>query len=259
MVIKNSYISIICFIVLAFVSCTAPKNYIYVQDKGNTKDSTTKTSNTLAYKIKPKDVLYIKTISIDQEAPVVAGSQSSGGGSGNDFSSDLGAYLSSYSVNDSGFIELPMIGKINVNGLTVDETQKAIQQKVNFYLKNSLVVVKLLSFNITVLGEVTRPGTFPIYKTKINILEALALAGDLTINGNRTQIKLIKQSEPENIINIDITNKTILQSDYFYLSPGDIIYVKPNRSKFFGTNPFPFATVVSSITTLILILNYIHK
>ena len=255
MAIKISHISIISFIVLAFVSCTAPKNYIYLQDKGNTKDSTNKTSNSSVYKIKPKDILYIKTISVDQSTTTSLNSNEQA----NSITSEIGAYMSSYDVSDSGFVNLPMLGKINVNGLSVDEAQKAIQQKVNFYLKNALVVVKLLSFNITVLGEVMKPGTFPIYKTKINILEAMALAGDLTINGNRTQIKLIKQSEPNNIINIDITNKNLLQSDYYYLSPGDIIYVKPNRSKFFGTNPFPFATVVSSITTLILILNYIHK
>ena len=255
MVIKISQISIIGFIVFVISSCTAPKNYIYLQDKGNNKDTVKQTNNTSAYKIRSKDILFIKTISVDQTSPMSLNSNEQS----NAITSDIAAYMSSYNVSDSGFINLPMLGKINVDGLTVDEIQTTIQQKVNYYLKNSLVIVKLLSFNITVIGEVARPGTYNIYKTKINILEALGLAGDLTINGNRTHIKLIRQTVPGKIIDIDLTDKNLLKSDYYYLSPDDIVYVKPNGSKFFGTNPFPFATVVSSITTLILILNYLHK
>jgi polysaccharide export outer membrane protein len=177
----------------------------------------------------------------------------------NQISSDLSAYLNSFDVDDSGFVNLPLMGKILVKDLGISECQKAIQEKVNLYLKNALVIVKLLNFNITVLGEVTKPGTYKVYNNQVTILEALGLAGDLTMYGNRKQILLIRQNNPENTITIDLTDKKLLNSDYFYLQPNDVLYIKPNRSKLFGTNPFPFATVLSSITTLILVLNYLSK
>jgi polysaccharide export outer membrane protein len=254
--IKIIKIGFICLILFALFSCTPQKNYIYLQDKGNGKGVTKDINKTYSYKIKPKDVLYIKTVPIDQASSL---SISSNEQTVSAFSTDLGAYLNSFNVDDSGYVNLPLIGKILVNGLTIEESQKAIQEKVNYYLKNSLVIVKLLNFKITVLGEVNKPGSFNVYNTRINILEALGLAGDLTMNGNRKQIILVRQNDPDKVINIDLTDKQLLQSEYFYLSPDDVIYIKPNKSKFFGTNPFPFATVLSSITTIILILDYIHK
>ena len=248
-------ICIFLIILLGLFSCTPQKNYIYLQDKESNSGTTNVKANTFEYKIKPKDVLYIKTVPIDE--PSITSLNSSVQAS--QISSDLTAYLNSFDVSDSGFVNLPLIGNVFVKDLSISECQKAIQEKVNQYLKNALVIVKFLNFNITILGEVTRPGTYKIYNNQINILEALGLAGDLTIYGNRKQILLIRQNNPENIIPIDLTDKKLLNSDYFYLQPNDVLYIKPNRSKLFGTNPFPFATVLSSITTLILILNYLSK
>ncbi|NTW33600.1 MAG: polysaccharide export protein, partial [Bacteroidetes bacterium] len=107
--------------------------------------------------------------------------------------------------------------------------------------------------------EVIRPGIYKVYNTKINILEALGMAGDLTIYGNRKDIMLIRQNLPGKYTFINLTDRNILNSNYFYLQPNDILYIKPNKSKFFGTIPFPFATVLSTITTLILVLNYVSK
>ncbi len=248
-------ITAVCFIFTFLYSCTPQKNYIYLQQKDGNQDIVNQSNKQFAYKIKPKDVLYIKTVPIDEESALSISSNSQS----NQYSTELGAYLNSFSVNDSGYIELPLVGKIRVEGLNIDEIQQVIQKKVDFYLKNSLVVVKLLSFDITILGEVNRPGTFKVYNTELNLLEALGMAGDLTMNGNRNQVVLVRQNQQKELIKLDLTDKNILQSEYFYLLPNDIIYVKPNKSKFFGTNPFPFATVLSSITTLILVLNFINK
>ncbi|HNW99364.1 MAG TPA: polysaccharide biosynthesis/export family protein [Bacteroidales bacterium] len=230
MAIKTLKICFVFFILIpSFFSCTPQKNYIYLQDKGNNSGTVSDKNISFVYKIKPKDVLYIKTVPIDEESSLSLNANTQT----NAYSTELGAYLNSFSVNDSGFVELPMIGKINVKGLTIEESQKVIQEKVDYYLKNSLVIVKLLNFNITILGEVNKPGTFKVYNTQLNILEAIGLAGDLTMNGNRKQISLIRQNNPEKVIPIDITDKNLLQSEYFYLLPNDVIYVKPraNASK----------------------------
>jgi len=253
MKVKVSFVILITL--LGLFSCTPQKNYIYLQDKGNNSGTTTVKANTFEYKIKPKDILYIKTVPIDEPSTTSLNSSVQS----NAISSDLSAYLNSFDVSDSGFVNLPLIGKILVTDLSLTECQKVIQEKVNLYLKNTLVVVKLLNFNITLLGEVTKPGTYRVYNNQVTILEALGLAGDLTINGNRKQILLIRQNNNNNIINIDLTDKNLLYSDYFFLQPNDVLYIKPTRSKIFGTNPFPFATVLSAITTFFLVLNYLTK
>jgi polysaccharide export outer membrane protein len=253
MKIKVSFVILI--VLLGLFSCTPQKNYIYLQDKGNNSGTSTVKANTFEYKIKPKDVLYIKTVPIDE--PSITSLNSSV--QSNAMSSDLSAYLNSFDVSDSGFVNLPLIGSILVNDLTIAGCQKIIQEKVNLYLKNTLVVVKLLNFNVTVLGEVNKPGTYRVYNNQVTILEALGLAGDLTINGNRKQIMLVRQNNNGNIINIDLTDKKLLYSDYFYLQPNDVLYIKPTRSKIYGTNPFPFATALSAVTTFFLVLNYLKK
>jgi polysaccharide biosynthesis/export protein len=253
MAMKPIKFSLIIFILFTLFSCTSQKNFLYLQDKGNSSLKTQ--ADTFDYRIRSKDLLFIKILSIDQASSTSLNpaSQTS------DISGTQSAYLNGYYVSDSGFVELPLIGKILVQGLTIEESQKAVQKKVNIYLKNSLAVVKLLNFNITVLGEVNNPGNFSIYNTRLNLLEAIGYAGDLTINANRKQIMLIRQENTEKIISIDLTDKNVLQSEYFYMLPNDVIYVKPNKSKFYGTNPFPFAAVLSTVTTLILVLNFISK
>lgn len=251
---KVQVLFIFSLFLLGLFSCTPQKNYVYLQDKGNNNETTNVNTNTFEYKIKGKDLLYIKTVPIVEPSTTSLNSSMA-----STASTGMSAYLDGYDVNDSGFVNLPLIGKVLVKDLTIAECQKAIQEKVNLYLKNALVIVKLLNFNITVLGEVNNPGTFQVNNNKVNILEVLGLAGDLTINGNRKQIMLVRQNDGNRIINIDLTDKKLLYSDYFYLQPNDILYIKPNRSKIFGTNPFPFATVLSAITTVILIINYIGK
>ena len=254
-------ISYFILLFLGIFSCTSPKNYIYLQDKaGNTNTNTNTNSaatKSFEYKIKPKDVLYIKIVPIDISNAISLNADQGAGSI--TASTDLSAYLSSYDVNDSGIIKLPLIGELNVNGKTISQCQDIIQEKVDVYLKDALIIVKLMNFRITVLGDVTRPGTYSIYNSQCSILDALGLAGDLTMYGNRKEIILIRQTVFGKTISLDLTDKNIINSDYYYLMPNDIIYVKPNRSKFFGTNPFPFATILSSITTLILVLNYIKN
>ncbi|MFH0865027.1 MAG: polysaccharide biosynthesis/export family protein [Bacteroidota bacterium] len=240
------------FIFAGIFSCTPEKRYVYLQDKNESK---TDNGSVFTYRIRVSDALYIKIIPINDETSISIGNESNAGSS----ISDLGAYLNSYDVDDSGCVKLPLAGKIQVKDLTIKECQETIQESVNVYLKNATVFVKLVNFNITVLGEVTKPGTYAVRNNQVNILQALGMAGDLTVNGNRTDIMVVRSTENNKIVYLDLTDKNIISSPYFYLLPEDVVYVKPNKAKFFGTNPFPFATVISTITTLLLILNYFSK
>jgi polysaccharide export outer membrane protein len=167
------------------------------------------------------------------------------------------AYLYSYEVSDSGFVTIPVIGKVYVSGLTVYQIKDTIQKSIDQYLKGATIIVKLTNFKITVLGEVNHPGTFKTYDNSINVLEAIGLAGDLTTYGNRQKIMIIRQNENNKVYFIDITDRKIIYSNEFYLLPNDIIYVDALKAKAYGFNVFPFATLLSGITTLILLFNYL--
>jgi polysaccharide biosynthesis/export protein len=252
MPIKSIY-KILFFIVIfiGLCSCTPQKRLRYLQDKNNSKDSIAQNRVLNVYKVRPKDNLYIKIISMDEKAYSFFNGESG--------TSNLGenaAFLNSYDVNDSGFVFIPVIGKIHVSGLSVNQIKDTIQRSIDQYLKGATIIVKLTNFKITVLGEVNHPGTFKAYDNSLNLLEAIGLAGDLTIYGNRQKIMIIRQDENNKVYFVDITDRKIIYSKEFYLLPNDIIYVDALKAKAYGFNVFPFATIVASITTLILLFNY---
>ena len=199
--------------------------------------------------------MYIKISGLDEETYKFFNKESS---DRQYMSNNASIYLNSYAVDDSGYVNFPFIGKILVKNLTIEQTKELIQKNVSEYLNQATVFVKLVNYNITLLGEFKNPGIYTVYNDKISIMEAFGLAGDLTDYGNRKNITLIRQTNQGSIVNyIDLTDKKLLQSEYYFLMPGDIIYVQPMRAKSLGLRTFPFATLLSTITTLILVLNYI--
>ncbi len=128
-----------------------------------------------------------------------------------------------------------------VKGLTVEEVQQFIQSNANKYFNNAIVIVKLVSFKVTVLGEVKNPGYYFVYNNQATALEALGMAGDLTTFGNRRNIKLLRQHiSGTEVILLDLTNPELLKSDYFYLKPGDVLYVEPLKGEIQGERTWSF-------------------
>src|SRR4030065_836641 len=113
----------------------------------------------------------------------------------NNYYTESGIYLNSYTVNDSGYVEFPLIGKIMVNNFTIEQIREKIQQRVNEYVKNTIVIVKLANFRVSMLGEFKNPGKYVVYQDKINIFEAIAMAGDMTDFAKRNKVLLVRQSE----------------------------------------------------------------
>ena len=166
--------------------------------------------------------------------------------------------MNSYSISSEGNIDFPIVGKVYVRDLTAEQIKTILQQLVSEYLKEITVVVKIVNFRITIVGEVNRPGEFTIYKDDINLFEAISLGGDMSEFANRTRVALIRQAKGGSQVHyLDLTSDKILNSDYYYLQPNDIIYISPLGYKRWGLgSTFPWALVLASISTTLLMINY---
>lgn len=209
------------------------------------------------YKIQRRDVLYIKVISLNQEANNMINATPDFGG--NLFSNEAGFYLYGYTVNDSGNIELPIIGEINIEGKTVEEAKYEIKKSASKLLKNATVVVKLISFKYSVLGEVARPGIYTNFNNQLTVLEAISQAGDINEFGNRNKVLVLRPTTAgTKTYRFDLTNISLLTSEGFFLLPNDIVYVEPVKSKNFRNNIPTYSLLLSTASTLILLLNFIN-
>lgn len=224
----------VCLAILFLSGCTSYKKVPYIQDT----DAVSIMQDTFYMydaKIMPKDLLTITVNSLDPEAaaPFNLTVQSSINVA---YSSSLThqATLQQYLVSNDGTIDFPVLGILKVGGLTKGEAENLIREKISGYFKESPIVnVRMTNYKISVLGEVQKPGVFTINNEKVNIFEALAMAGDLTIWGKRDNVKLIRDDADgqRKAINLDLTKSDILTSPYYYLQQNDILYVTPNKSK----------------------------
>jgi polysaccharide export outer membrane protein len=258
LVTKPALVSLLLMVL--FSSCVPQKKIKYLQ-KEQEKDTASfihANKRNSEYKIQVKDNLYIRVFALDEKAFQFFNKQS-GTNSYNDFANDASIYLNSYSVNAEGNIDFPIVGKVYVKDLTVDQIKTILQQLIGEYLKEITVVVKTVNFRVTLVGEVMRPGEFTIYKDDINVFEAISLAGDLTEFANRNRVALIRQVNGGSQVHyLDLTSDKILGSAYYYLEPNDIIYISPLGYKRWGLgSTFPWIIVLSSLTTALLLISYL--
>jgi polysaccharide biosynthesis/export protein len=242
-------------ILLFLSSCVTNKQvkYLQRQQKSDTLSSF-KNRKTLDYKIRPHDDLYIRIFSMDDKSNALFNKGMNSAGSA---SSNLGTYLDSYTVNDSGYVDFPLIGNVYVNELKVDEAKNLIQSLVREYLVDVQVTVKMLSFKVTFLGEVKRPGPVMVFRDKFNIFEGISEAGDLTDWAKRDKIAVIRQTkEGSRVYYMDLNSINILGSDSFYLEPNDIVYVPPLGIKRWGWETFPWGIAFGAVSTALLLINY---
>lgn len=243
-----------------FASCVPQKKMLYLKEAqmlSETQSINYVNERSVNYKLQPGDNLYIRFINpIDeQSAASLTGDYSS-----RTISSDASIYLSSYTVDEDGFIELPLVGKIEVKNQTVDEAKALIQNELDKFANQTTIVVKLSNFNLTVLGEVTRPGMFKVYQSQINLFEAVSMAGNMTNFAKRDEVKIIRQTDNgSEIITVDMGSADILSSPYYYLKPNDIVYVEPLKIKQWGFTTFPYATVFSIVSLAVTLFALFRK
>ena len=167
--------------------------------------------------------------------------------------------LMPYLVDNDGYITFPVIGRLKVGGLTKSEAEKLIFEKIRPYMaesENPVVIVRMSSYSVSVLGEVARPGSFQVSREKITILEALAQAGDLTIYGVRDKVKLIREdiSGKKQIVNLNLNDANLVNSPYYYLQQNDVVYVEPNKVKAQNSKVGQTTTLWFSATSILISL-----
>ncbi|MGO4821878.1 MULTISPECIES: polysaccharide biosynthesis/export family protein [unclassified Flavobacterium] len=235
-------------------SCISTQDLIYLQKKDGT-DSQIPISAVVAkpYRLQTNDVLSITIKAIDPKLVAIFSTTNQDAGAGK---SESGLYYDGFTVDDHGNIRMPVLGDINVIGYTVEEVRVNIEkQLLSEYFKkeaNIFVTVKLAGFKYTINGEVGNTGTKILFQDHVNIMEAIANSGDITITGNRKAVTIIRQSPTgSQMHDIDLTDRNVMNSPYFYLQPNDYIYVKPLKQKTWGTGK----TGIESLGTIITLLS----
>lgn len=260
---------LIAAVVVASVmtSCVPQKKIIYLQ-KEQMSDSITsieyQNKRSFDYKVQPGDALYIRVSSLDKNFSEFfnsSNSSMSASASGNT-SGNAAIYLNGFNVSDEGTIDFPYAGKIYVKDLTIDEIQQKIQNIIGEYQKETIVYVKLGLFNLTILGEVSKPGQYQVYQSDINLFQAIALAGNATDFANKRNIKIVHQTtEGSQIVRVNLNDADILSNPEYYLKPNDIIYVEPLKIKRYGFTNVPYSTIFSAISLAITLITFfaVHK
>ena len=241
-------INFILLIALLVLSCTSSKDILYFQDLNQKDDFSL---NYEDYKLKPDDILKIDISSENPEA--LRGFISSANITSTNYTKESIIYAG-YKINNEGNIFYPSIGALNVEGKTLTEVRNNIYTFLTDgeYLTNPSVDVKLINASFTILGEVNNPGHHNFNKNNLNIIEAIGIAGDLTINGERKDVKLIRKVEDKTIsASYDLTSSDIINHQYFQIFSGDIIIVQPNKSRVKN------AGIIGNSGTLLSLLSFI--
>ena len=245
-----------------FASCVPYKKMLYLKDAQMVAENQSANyinERNVDYKLQPGDNLYIRFINTidERNAAALAGDNTSRTYS---TSSDASIYLHSYTLDENGCIELPLTGKIELKNLTVDGAKEKMQTEINKFVNQTTLIVKLSNFNLTVLGEVAKPGMYKVYQSQINLFEAVSMAGNMTNFAKKNEVKIIRQTDTGSEIHIvDMGQADILSSPYYYLKPNDIVYVEPLKIKQWGFTTFPYSTVLSIVTLAITLFNLLRK
>ena len=247
------------FLVLSIVavilsSCSSPKNVAYIQNSDYTDLS--RSASLYDARIMPKDILTITVNTVNPEASApfnltIANEMTSS--SGRTRLASGGQTLQTYLVDNQGCIEFPVVGKLEVGGLTKSGCEKLIHDKIQRFMnteENPIVTVRMSNYKISVIGEVNHPGMFTVGNEKINIFEALAQAGDLTIYGVRDRVKLIRENAKgkKDVYTLNLNDAEIINSPYYYLQQNDVIYVEPNKVKAQNSTIGQSTTIWISVT-----------
>ncbi len=247
---KNNLL-VIALLGLMMTSCVSTKKMVYFQD-----DETVQLNDALVNfepKIKAGDLLSINVSALEAEAALPFNLYETTG--------TTNPKPLSYLVDIAGEINFPVVGPIKVAGLTTKQVTQDLTTTLGAYLVKPIVNIRLVNFKVTVMGEVKSPGTFTIPNERITIVEALGLAGDLSIQGKRSTVMLIREQEGKRtFITMDLTNKKLFNSPYYYLAQNDVIYVEPNKTKINSSAVGPNTSVIiSSVSILITLLALILR
>lgn len=249
---------------LVLTGCSSYQKSLYLQNDAVINQSTQ--GQLYDFRIMPKDLLTIVVSTTDPaaSAPFYRKLGQDKNNGGNSTMGMQNTNLLGYLVDNNGEIDFPVLGKIQVIGLTTRECEALLREKLKPYLKeNPLVTVTSSNYKFSVLGEVNAPGTYTVQDEKVTIFEAIAQAGDMTLFSIRDDVQLLREDSEgrRQVIHLNLNDANITQSPYFYLQQNDVIYVKPTKAKVrtntFNSNASMWITILSvltSVTSLVLAL-----
>ncbi|MBP0902461.1 polysaccharide biosynthesis/export family protein [Mariniflexile gromovii] len=235
---------VVFFIALFLTSCTTKKDVVYFQNAKSFE--TIVDTDTFKAKLKTGDVISIYVSTLDQTVtqPYNIVIQSGNGGQ-----------LIDYLIDSEGNIDYPVLGKIKLAGLTIEDAKELFKKKFSEgqLLKDPVVMIRFVNFRITVAGEVASPGVYPVSGERISILEALGMAGDLTIKGRRDNVLVVRDfNGAKTYTRIDLTSKEVFNSPVYYLTQNDYVYVEPNNSSISNASGDSRVSTIITITSFIL-------
>lgn len=241
-----------------FTSCVTNKKLNYLQTADTLNDTThIKASEARPYILRAGDELYIDI------KPLYEGGarafQAGTTGTSSQRMTSAASYYYTYPIYEDGTVDYPYIGKIKVAGLTMEEVRAKFEVELEEYIEGMTMVIKLATNYVNIIGEVSNPGRKQITTEKLNLFEALALAGDLDPYGNRSEIKLIRETKEGPVIKtFDMRRDDIINSEYYWIQPGDVIYVSRIKGQFFKLDSFSDIMVIfsSSLSIIILALSF---
>lgn len=246
MYMKRILYSILLIIVLG--SCASRKNIVYLQDSNIIPENI---YSKYAPKIQQEDLLTITVSAADLKATLPFNQQNSyqmQAAASSDF-----AFKPTYLVDNNGEIDFPVLGKIKVEGLSRIQATELLKSRLKEYIVNPGVNITFANFKITVLGEVNKPGTYNLSQERVTILEALGLAGDMTIKGVRNNVLLVREKNGDKEMHkLNLLTDSIINSPYFYLAQNDVIYVEPNTSQVRNSRFGQDTNVWISISSLLI-------
>lgn len=253
---KQIFIYLAAFMLLS--SCST-KRIVYMQGQQDLKEVIGSVERKYDAKIKIKDLM---TISVNCSQPEVAvpfnltvSSSSSAKLSADTYATSQPT-LQIYQVDNNGDINFPVIGKMHVVGMTKGELEDFVTEKLKDYIQDEIptVIVRLIDYKYTVMGEVARAGQYTSGSNKVSILEALAQAGDMTIYGRRDNVKLIREDNNgvRKTVTLDLTKSDFIDSPYYYLEQNDIVYVEPNKAKARSSHVGSTTSVWLTVTSILV-------
>jgi len=205
------------------LACAPQRNLVYFSNLSEVAKNQVKV-NEAELKLQKNDLISVTLNSLNTEYDALF--------NGTTPNSTQNAVKTGFRVNNDGYVKLPRIGDVKVEGLNLEEAQILITKELSKQIKNPIVNLQLINFKITVIGEVNNPSSLTVTSDQINLLEALGMAGDMTVYGKRQNVLVIRETDGQrNMVRLNLNDKDVFQSPYFQLKQNDIVYVEPDKSK----------------------------
>lgn len=238
---KTTIITYLILLSVTLLSCKPKQNMVYMSSQHNMEQEVAQ-AKFLGLQIQQGDVLLILVSALDENA-VKPFNLNTVNKVGSESQTGINQYSqpSEYIVNDEGYINFPVLGNIYAKGMTQIQLKDDIETRLKRYLLDPLVTVTLKNFNVSIIGEVKIPGQKQSVSQKLNVFQALSLAGDMTDFGDRKNVKIIRTGDDgaEQVINLDMSREDIVSSPYYYMKQNDVLYVQPDKNKQVQANSNP--------------------